>query len=82
VRVAAPDERRPRSEGESALAKGATGPGPRPGPQLEHRAPCPKDGELCVARAKPGEIQVEVRRDVDVQITLVSCVKGRKTRTI
>jgi len=28
----------------------------------------PKDGELCLARAKPGETLVEARLDSDVQI--------------
>jgi hypothetical protein len=28
----------------------------------------PKDGELCLARTKPGETLVEVRLDSDVQI--------------
>ena len=28
----------------------------------------PKDGELCLARAKPGETLVEARSDSDVQI--------------
>ena len=30
----------------------------------------PKDGELCLRRTKSGEIQMEVRRDSDVQIDL------------
>jgi len=30
----------------------------------------PKDSELCLQSAKPGEILVEVRRDTDVQIVL------------
>jgi hypothetical protein len=34
----------------------------------------PKDGELCLGRMKPGETLVEVRRDSDVQIDLVSWV--------
>jgi len=28
----------------------------------------PKDGELCLSRVKPEEIQVEARSDTDVQI--------------
>jgi len=43
----------------------------------------PKDCDLCVRRLKPGESPVEGRRDVDVQIALVTCAKGRKTnRTV
>jgi len=43
----------------------------------------PKDRDLCVRRLKPGESPVEGRRDVDVQIALVTCAKGRKTnRTV
>jgi hypothetical protein len=34
----------------------------------------PKDGELCLARAKPGETLVEARLDSDVQIDLQSWV--------
>ena len=34
----------------------------------EHTRWDPKDGELCLARAKPGETLVEVRLDSDVQI--------------
>ena len=34
----------------------------------EHTRWDPKDGELCLARAKPGEILVEARLDSDVQI--------------
>ena len=35
---------------------------------LEHTRWDPKDGELCLARAKPGETLVEARLDSDVQI--------------
>ena len=35
---------------------------------LEHTRWDPKDGELCLARTKPGETLVEVRLDSDVQI--------------
>ena len=43
----------------------------------------PKDGELYVARAKPGETLVEARRRPDLRIGAQSCVKGRKThRTV
>ena len=38
------------------------------GPQLEHTCWDPKDGELCLRRAKPGEILVEARSRSDVQI--------------
>jgi len=34
----------------------------------------PKDGELCLTRAKPEETLVEARRDSDVQIDLHSWV--------
>lgn len=34
----------------------------------EHTRWDPKDGELCLARTKPGETLVEVRLDSDVQI--------------
>ena len=34
----------------------------------------PKDGELCLARMKPEETLVEVRRDSDVQIDRLSWV--------
>ena len=36
--------------------------------QQEHTRWDPKDGELCLARAKPGETLVEARLDSDVQI--------------
>lgn len=39
----------------------------------------PRGTELRVPRVKPVERQVEARKDVDVQITPVRCVKGRKT---
>jgi len=43
----------------------------------------PKDRDLCVRRLKSGESLMEGRRDVDVQIALVTCAKGRKTnRTV
>jgi hypothetical protein len=38
------------------------------GEQLEHARWDPKDGELCLARLKPGETLVEDRSDSDVQI--------------
>ena len=34
----------------------------------------PKDGDLCLARMKPGETLVEVRSDSDVQIDRLSWV--------
>ncbi len=37
---------------------------------LEHMCWDPKDGELCLNRAKPEETLVEARRDSDVQIDL------------
>lgn len=36
--------------------------------ELEHVCWDPKDGELCLNRAKPGETLVEARSDSDVQI--------------
>ena len=36
--------------------------------ECEHRCWDPKDGELCLNRAKPGETLVEARSDSDVQI--------------
>ena len=58
--------------GEAALRGG-------PAPSTDHattraRFECervcwdPKDGELCLSRAKPGETLVEARSDSDVQI--------------
>ena len=40
------------------------------GDQLECERICwdPKDGELCLSRARPGETLVEARSDTDVQI--------------
>ena len=39
-------------------------------PRFEWERTCwdPKDGELCLSRAKPGETLVEARSDSDVQI--------------
>jgi hypothetical protein len=37
---------------------------------LEHKCWDPKDGELCLNRAKPEETLVEARRDSNVQIDL------------
>ena len=42
--------------------------------QKEHCGYDPKDGELCLTRAKPEETLVEARRDSDVQIDLHSWV--------
>ena len=41
-----------------------------PGDRFEWERTCwdPKDGELCLSRAKPGETLVEARSDSDVQI--------------
>ena len=36
--------------------------------EFEHLCWDPKDGELCLNRAKPGETLVEARSDSDVQI--------------
>ena len=36
--------------------------------ECEHTCWDPKDGELCLNRAKPGETLVEARSDSDVQI--------------
>ena len=36
--------------------------------ESEHTCWDPKDGELCLNRAKPGETLVEARSDSDVQI--------------
>ena len=36
--------------------------------ECEHTCWDPKDGELCLNRAKPGETLVEARSDTDVQI--------------
>ena len=36
--------------------------------ECEHICWDPKDGELCLSRAKPGETLVEARSDSDVQI--------------
>jgi hypothetical protein len=36
--------------------------------EFEHACWDPKDGELCLNRAKPGETLVEARSDSDVQI--------------
>ncbi len=38
------------------------------GSECEHTCWDPKDGELCLDRAKPGETLVEARSDSDVQI--------------
>ena len=36
--------------------------------EYEHTCWDPKDGELCLSRANPGETLVEARSDTDVQI--------------
>jgi hypothetical protein len=38
------------------------------GVEIEHTCWDPKDGELCLSRAKPEETLVEVRSGSDVQI--------------
>ena len=38
--------------------------------ELERLCKDPKDGELCLHRAKPGESLVEARKDTNVQIVL------------
>ena len=38
--------------------------------ECEHRCWDPKDGELCLNRAKSGETLMEARSDSDVQIDL------------
>ena len=51
--------------------------------ECEHICWDPKDGELCLNRAKPGETLVEARSVSDVQIDREIWVWGRKTnRTI
>lgn len=51
--------------------------------ECEHTCWDPKDGELCLSRAKPEETLVEARSDTDVQIVRQTWVWGRKTnRTI
>ena len=42
--------------------------------ECEHRRRDPKDGELCMTRAKPGETLVEARSAFNVQINRQSCV--------
>ena len=67
-----------RSESERRW-QGGSGCSPRLAPSTDHgtkrsRFECeracwdPKDGELCLSRAKPGETLVEARSDSDVQI--------------
>jgi len=47
------------------------------------KAPDPEDGVLYLSSVKPGETQMEARRDTDVQIDHQTWVYGRKTnRTI
>ena len=47
--------------------------------EQEHLCQDPKDGELCLSRAKPEETLVEARRGSDVQIDLQTWVQGRKS---
>ncbi len=42
--------------------------------ECEHACWDPKDGELCLRRAKPGETLVEARSDSDVQIDRLTWV--------
>ena len=42
--------------------------------ELEHACRDPKDGELCLSRAKPEETLVEARSDTDVQIVRLTWV--------
>ena len=42
--------------------------------EWEHLCRDPKDGELCLNRAKPGETLVEARRDSNVQIDRLTWV--------
>ena len=44
---------------------------------IEHNRKDPKDGELCLHRAKPEETLVEARSDTDVQIVRQMWVWGR-----
>ena len=50
-------------------------------PELEFECACldPKGGELCLNKMKPGETQVEVCSDADVQIARMIWVSERKT---
>ena len=59
-----------RNESDSGW-KFAQSAGPNPSgewSECEHVCWDPKDGELCLNRAKPGETLVEARSDSDVQI--------------
>lgn len=64
--------------GARALAGASLTPARTPGASLtahlERTRWYPKDGELCLARTKPGETLVEVRSDSDVQIDRLSWV--------
>ncbi len=42
--------------------------------ECEHTCWDPKDGELCLSRAKPEETLVEARSDTDVQIVRLTWV--------
>ena len=67
MRVAA-RQGRARSEGESMSGEAGQADAGEPADALEHGGWDPKDGELCLGRAKPGETLVEVRSGTDVQI--------------
>jgi hypothetical protein len=59
-----------RNESDSGCIS-AQSAGPNPSgewSECEHVCWDPKDGELCLNRAKPGETLVEARSDSDVQI--------------
>ncbi len=59
-----------RNESDSGcISAQSTGPNPSgEWSECEHVCWDPKDGELCLSRAKPGETLVEARSDSDVQI--------------
>ena len=80
MRASGPYETRGRNESEGELVsprsdrslRGARKTAPsrrhRLGAEEEYTRWDPKDGELCLSRAKPEETLVEVRSDSDVQI--------------
>ena len=57
-----------QASGESRCAAASPGPDFFEGTEAEHTCWDPKDGELCLRRAKPEETLVEARSDSDVQI--------------
>ena len=58
---------------EAGCSPAAASPGPR-GSEDERSRWDPKDGELCLSRAKPGETLVEAPSDTDVQIVRLTWV--------